>query len=465
MKEITHIVGQVTEWIWGVPMIVLLLGGGMFLSFRLGFFQIRYLPHILSQTFGKMFSKSDKPGSVTPFQAATSALASTIGAANMVGVPVAIAMGGPGAVFWMWIVALISMATKYSEVVLGVKYRQKNEEGEWVGGPMYYIDKGLGWKPIAWLFAFGLMLEIAASMMVQSNSIATLVQSTFHVPVWITGVLVMLIVGLVAYGGIKRIGQITEKLVPLMVSIYLIAAFIVLIVNASRLPYAFELIFVHAFTPISAAGGFVGAGAAAAIRWGLARGIYSNEAGMGTAPIAHATAQTDHPAKQGLWGIFEVIVDTLIVCTITALVVLTSEVWKEVKLEEASFMVSKALGEVIGSSLAGLILSLVLFLFVLSTVIVIVYYGEKQAEYLFGSTAAKVMRFIYVCAILVGAIGGLQFIWQFLDLLLALIVVPNIIAVLFLSKEVRDVTKDYFSNVYKRNESVEQKDEPIRKVH
>ncbi|MMZ58528.1 Amino-acid carrier protein AlsT [compost metagenome] len=186
---------------------------------------------------------------------------------------------------------------------------------------------------------------------------------------------------------------------------------------------------------------------------------------MGTAPIAHATAQTDHPAKQGFWGIFEVIVDTLIVCTMTALVVLTSGVWKDVKSEEASSMVSQALGEVIGSSLAGLILSLVLFLFVLSTVVVIVYYGEKQAEYLFGSTFAKVMRFIYICAILVGAVGGLQFIWQFLDLLLALIVVPNIIAVLFLNKEVRDVTKDYFLNVYKRNESVEQKDGPMRKVH
>lgn len=393
MKSVTEIIGAVTEWIWGLPMILLLLCGGLFLTFRLGFFQIRYLPHILRQTFGKMFKKSDEPGSVTPFQAATSALASTVGAANIVGVPVAIVLGGPGAVFWMWIVSFIGMATKYSEVVLGVKYRQKNAEGDWVGGPMYYIEKGLRWRFVAWLFAFGLMLEIAASTMVQTNSISTLVKNSFDVPLWATGIGVMAVVTLATYGGIRRIGQVTEKLVPLMVSIYLIGALLVLIYNAKHIPEAFALIFTHAFIPISAVGGFAGAGIAAAIRWGLARGIYSNEAGMGTAPIAHASAKTDHPAKQGMWGIFEVIVDTMIICTMTALIVLTSGTWKTLKAEQASSMVAEAFGQIFGPSLANMLLSIVLFLFVISTVIVIVYYGEKQRN------ICLVPHFLRLCAL------------------------------------------------------------------
>ncbi|QYY42743.1 alanine/glycine:cation symporter family protein [Aneurinibacillus thermoaerophilus] len=465
MKSVTEIIGAVTEWIWGLPMILLLLCGGLFLTFRLGFFQIRYLPHILRQTFGKMFKKSDEPGSVTPFQAATSALASTVGAANIVGVPVAIILGGPGAVFWMWIVSFIGMATKYSEVVLGVKYRQKNAEGDWVGGPMYYIEKGLRWRFVAWLFAFGLMLEIAASTMVQTNSISTLVKNSFDVPLWATGIGVMAVVTLATYGGIRRIGQVTEKLVPLMVSIYLIGALLVLIYNAKHIPEAFALIFTHAFIPISAVGGFAGAGIAAAIRWGLARGIYSNEAGMGTAPIAHASAKTDHPAKQGMWGIFEVIVDTMIICTMTALIVLTSGTWKTLKAEQASSMVAEAFGQIFGPSLANMLLSIVLFLFVISTVIVIVYYGEKQAEYLFGTAFSKIMRLVYIGAIMVGAVGGLQFIWQFLDLLLALIVVPNLIAVLFLSGEVRAITRDYFTKLNRpRNKKAEEERQMIKEA-
>ncbi|WP_100403671.1 alanine/glycine:cation symporter family protein [Bacillus sp. FJAT-42315] len=446
MEKFEQVIVNITGWIWGLPMILLLLGGGIFLTIRIGFFQFRYFPHIMKETFGKIFSKDDAPGSVTPFQATTSALASTIGAANIVGVPVAIALGGPGAIFWMWLVAMIGMGSKYAEVVLGVKYRTKNEAGEWTGGPMHYIEKGLGWKPVASFFAFFLMLEIVASTMVQSNSLSQMVESSFSIPPVVTGVIVLVLVGLVTLGGIQRIGSVTEKFIPLMVIIYLVSAIIVLAFNVTEIPAAFALIFKSAFTPISAAGGFAGAGVAAAIRWGLARGIYSNEAGMGTAPIAHAAAKTDHPAKQGLWGIFEVVIDTLVVCTMTALVVLTSGAWQEVTADKASTMVVEALSTVMGSGIAGTLISICLFFFVLSTVVVIVFYGEKQAEYLFGLRFAMVMRFVYLVAIVVGAIGGLQFIWQFLDLMLAMIIVPNVIALLFLSGEVKELTQDYIKN-------------------
>ncbi|WP_100331963.1 alanine/glycine:cation symporter family protein [Bacillus xiapuensis] len=452
MEKFEKILAAMTEWIWGMPMILLLLGGGLFLTIRLRFFQFRYFPHIIKDTFGSMFARTDAQGSVSPFQATTSALASTIGAANIVGVPVAIALGGPGAIFWMWLVAMIGMASKYSEVVLGVKYRVKNKSGEWTGGPMHYLEKGLGWKPAALFFAFFLMIEILASAMVQSNSLSKTVQSSFHIsPVW-TGLVTMILVGLVTVGGIKRIGSVTEKFIPLMVAIYFIAALIVLVDHATDIPAAFALIFTSAFSPAPAAGGFAGAGVAAAIRWGLARGIYSNEAGMGTAPIAHAAAKTPHPAKQGLWGVFEVVVDTLIVCTITALIVLTSGAWKDVPADQASTMVVAALSNTVGAGAAGAIISICLFFFVLSTIVIIVFYGEKQAEYLFGLRFSKVMRFIYLAAVLVGALGGLEFIWQFLDLMLAMIILPNVVALILLSGEVSELTKDYISKYIHKDE-------------
>lgn len=447
MESVTEVLATITAWIWGIPMMVLLIGGGVVLTVRLGFFQFRYLGHILRQTFGKMFSKSDDPGSVTPFQAVTSALSSTVGATNIVGVPVAIALGGPGAVFWMWAVAFVGMATKYSEVVLGIKYRQTNEEGEYVGGPMYYIDKGLGWKPVAWLFAFALMIEIVPSTMVQSNSVSTLITDSFAIPGWVSGAVIMALVGLVTFGGITRIGSVAEKAIPFMVSLYLIGAISVMVVNAAEIPRVFSLIFVHAFTPISAAGGFAGAGIAAALRWGMARGAYSNEAGMGTAPIAHSAAKVRHPSSQGLWGVFEVIMDSWVILTLTAMLVLTSGTWQTLGADQAPSMVSQAFGQVVGGTLGDVFLSVALFLFVITTITVIVYYGEKQAEYLFGTKFSKVMRVVYIVAIMVGAIGGLRFVWQFLDLLLVLVIVPNMIAVLFLSGEVREITKDYFSRV------------------
>lgn len=452
MDKITQLISDWAAIIWGVPMTILLLGGGLFLTFRLGFFQFIHLPHIMSQTFGKIFSKQNAPGTVTPFQATTSALASTMGAANIVGVPVAISLGGPGAVFWMWVVAVIGMATKYAEVVLGLKYRQKNDKGEYVGGPMYYIRNGLGWKKVASFFAFALMIEVIASTMVQTNSIATTLESSFGINAVWTGIAVVILVSLIIYGGVKTIGKVSERLIPFMVVIYVIAALTVLVFNFNDIPEAFALIFTYAFQPASAVGGFLGAGVAAAIRWGLARGLYSNEAGMGTAPIVHSAAQNDHPAKQGFWGVFEVIMDTLVVCTLTALICITSGAWQEVGPDNAANMVTAAFAPVFGESVAGAIVSLTLFFFVITTVVVIIFYGEKQAEFLYGLKFSKVMRFIYIAAILIGAVGGLKFVWQFLDLLLAMVVVPNVVAVLFLSKKVRSITNDYFKNYLKQDE-------------
>ncbi len=450
MEYILNAITEFSAFIWGYPMMILLLGGGLFLTIRLGFFQIVFFPHALKHTIGKIFKKEKGDGTISPFQAFASALASTAGATNIVGVPVAIAFGGPGAIFWMWIVAIIGMSTKFSEIVLGIKYREEDKNGVYVGGPMYYIKKGLGWKFASSLFAFGLMIEIIPSVMVQTNSISTLSESSFGLPTWITGVLLIILISIVVFGGIRRIGSVAEKIVPFMVLTYIAGAIGVMVINIEEFPTVMNLIFVHAFQPISAAGGFAGAGFAAAVRWGLARGLYSNEAGMGTASIAHSAAHTPHPCRQGLWGIFSVFIDTIVLCTVTAFTVLLSGAWKDVKPSNAADMVSDAFSGLMGATWGPIFVSSLLLIFVISTIGVLVFYGEKQAEYLFGTPFSRVMRFVYIISIFVGAIGGLQFVWELVDITLALFVIPNVIAILFLSKEVKELTDDYKLNFLKQ---------------
>ncbi|RNA70673.1 sodium:alanine symporter family protein [Alteribacter keqinensis] len=450
MLEATEMwVASISDFLWTYLLSIILITGGIFLTVRLKFFQFRFFGHVLKQTIGQIFKKPDEKGTITPFQAFTSALASTAGATNIVGVPVAIALGGPGALFWMWMVALIGMATKYSEIVLGLKYREVSKDGTWVGGPQYYIRKALGWNKVAALFAFSLMIVIIPSIMVQSNSISTQVEGAFGWSTSISGIAITIMVALIVLGGIKRIGKVTDKVVPFMVLTYILVCSIILIVNVTELPNVFSLIFVHAFTPISAAGGFAGAGIAQALRWGLARGLYSNEAGLGTAPIAHSAAQTDHPSRQSLWGIFSVFVDTIILCTFSGLAVLSTGAWLDVDVNDASNMINVAVGSVFGDAFGGSFIAVFLLFFVLTTIGVLVFYGEKQAEYLYGLKAAKMMRFVYIGAIYLGAIGGLQFVWQFLDLILAFVVFFNIIPVLFLHKEIRAITEDYIERIYK----------------
>ncbi|MBF8983271.1 sodium:alanine symporter family protein [Lutibacter sp. B2] len=445
MESFLDIVSRLSNWIWGTPMLIILVGGGIWMTFALGFFQFRYFPFIIKETFGKIFAKAEGEGTISPFQAATSALASTIGASNIVGVPVAIAFGGPGAIFWMWVVAVVGSALKFAEVMLGMKYREKNEEGEYVGGPMYYLKKGAKSPVLAAMFAFGLMVELVPSIATQTVSVVQ-TASTMGISGWVTGCVVAAIVALVVYGGIKRIAQVTEKLVPFMAVLYLFGAFIIILLNIDQVPAAFGLIFKCAFTPAAATGGFVGAGLASAMRWGIARGVYSNEAGMGTAPIAHSAAVTDHPARQAMWGIFEVIVDTLIVCTTTAMVILTTGIWKEVPASEAASMPAKAFQALMGESFGGAIVTLSILMFVLSTIIVVVYYGEKQAEYLFGTKFSKVMRAVYILSIFLGAVGGIEFLYQFLDILLAAIIVPNMIGLVLMTKEIKEMKNEFFND-------------------
>ncbi|MCC5912446.1 MAG: sodium:alanine symporter family protein [Clostridiaceae bacterium] len=448
MEAFLNFIAVLTGWVWGPPMLILLVGGGLFFTFILKFFQFRYFGYILKQTAGSIFKKPEGEGTVTPFQAVTAALASTVGASNIIGVPAAIVFGGPGAIFWMWIIALVGMGSKFAETVLGVAYREQNEEGEWVGGPMYYIRKGLKCKWLAVFFSFGLMIELVPSVMVQSNSVAASASEAFGLSPMISGIIVAILVSLVVFGGIQRIGRVTEKLVPFMSMLYVGGALIIIFANISQVPAAFASIFTYAFTPHAAIGGAAGAALSTVVRWGVARGVYSNEAGMGTAPIAHSAAVTDHPVRQGFWGIFEVIFDTLVICTITALVILTTGTW----VSEAgaanpnpSGLPAAAFGDMFGPA-GGFIVTFSLLAFVVSTIIVVTFYGEKQAEFLFGAGFGKVMKVVYIISIVIGAVGGATFLWQFLDILLALIIVPNMIAIILLNKDVVRLTEEFFSS-------------------
>ncbi|WP_113929652.1 sodium:alanine symporter family protein [Bacillus sp. P14.5] len=446
MEGFLEAVGSVSAWLWGPPVIIILAGTGIYLTILLKFVQFRYPIYIFQQTLGSIFKKPKGEGTVTPLQALTSALSATIGAANIVGVPAAIMFGGPGALFWMWVIALMGMALKFSESVLAVRYREKNEQGEFVGGPMYYMKNGLNMRWLGVWFAFALMIELIPSIMVQGNAVASTVQESFEVSGWITGVAIAAVVSLIVFGGIKRIGKVTETLVPFMAFLYVGACLAILFMNLEELPNVLNLVFTHAFQPMSAIGGFAGAAVAETIRWGFARGLYSNEAGLGTAPIAHAAATTDHPVRQGLWSIIGIVIDTLIVCTATGFVVISSGVWTaEGALENPSALTTQAFSNYLGNTGSFLVTFSMIF-FVLSTIVVIIFYGSKQAEFLFGLKAAIIIKFVYIAAIILGSMGAARVIWQFLDLALVAILVPNIIAVLLLSKEVKRLTQEFFTS-------------------
>ncbi|WP_251125715.1 sodium:alanine symporter family protein [Exiguobacterium sp. s183] len=405
-----------------------------------------FSPDLVKQTFGSIFKKPKGKGDISPRQALTSALSSTVGAANIIGVPAAIMFGGPGAIFWMWVIDIIGMAIKFSESVLAVHYREKNDAGEFVGGPVYYISKGLRWKWLATWFAFALMIELIPSIMVQGNAVSSAVRETFNGNTLITGIVVAVLVGIIVFGGLKRIAKVTEIVVPGMALVYVGAGLIIVLMNLSEIPNVLSLIFSYAFEPMAAFGGFAGAAVAETIRWGFARGLYSNEAGLGTAPIAHAAAQTDHPVRQGFWAVIGIVIDTLIICSTTAFVVLSSGVWTaDGAMEDPAALTTIAFREYFGYT-GSLLVTISLIFFVLSTIIVIIFYGSRQAEYLFGLTAGKIMKAVYIVSIVIGSIGGAQMIWNFLDLMLAMILIPNMIAVLLLSSEVKRLTTEFFTS-------------------
>ena len=453
VQTIESVNGIINGFVWGPVMLALLVGTGILLTVMAGFPQITKLGTIMKSTVGSLFGqdahKKDE-ASISPYQAVATALASTVGTGNITGVATAIVAGGPGAVFWMWISALFGTMTKFAEVTLAVKFRQKNEKGEWVGGPMYYMENGLNMKWLGVIFAcFATLASFGIGNMTQANSIAAALQQTLHIDPKITGAIIMVIVAVVILGGIKRIAQVTEKLVPVMGVIYVALGVITIVMNAGKLPAAFAVIFQGAFNPSAVAGGVLGYTIMNAIRFGFARGVFSNEAGLGSAPIAHAASSTDNPVKQGMWGAFEVIFDTFIICTITALVVVMSGLWgpEGAGLDGAALSIAAFQNSVGIFGAAGVTIGTVLF--ALSTLLGWSYYGEKSIEYLFkGSSIVGGVKLgykiVFILLTFVGSIGGLKLIWDIADTLNGLMAIPNLIALILLSGTVTKLVKEYF---------------------
>jgi AGCS family alanine or glycine:cation symporter len=420
-------------------MLTLLVGTGLYLTVILKGMQFRALPHALRLIFHKDHGHA---GDISHFAALMTALAATVGIGNIVGVATAITLGGPGAVFWMWMTGLVGMATKYSEAVLAVKYREKGPHGM-RGGPMYYLANGAGLPRLGWLFAFFTALAtFGIGNMTQANATAKILQSTFHIDPLITGLVLMVLTGLVILGGIKSIGRFSSLLVPFMILGYVGGGLWVLALNASEIPHAFALIFGHAFSGSAATGGFAGATLAAAMRYGIARGVFSNESGLGSAPIAAAAARTQDPVKQALVSMTQTFIDTLVVCTMTALVILTSTAWTQGV--PASELTSASFGQTLGQSGAVLV-AIATALFAYSTLIGWNYYGEKAIEYIFGPKAIPSYRVIFVALVIVGSLTSLEFVWNFSDLMNGLMAVPNLIALLILSPVIRRETERYFN--------------------
>ncbi len=424
--------GWLNGIVWGPPFMVLLIGTGLILTIRLAFFQFTHLGYAWKHTFGSFFRKEKglEGGAITSFQAVSSAMAATVGVGNIAGVSTAIFLGGPGAVFWMWISALVGMATKFGEASLGVKYREVDENGNVQGGVMHYIEKGLGanWKWLAVVYA--LLAGLAAfgiGNMVQANTMSQALYTGFNIPTYITGILAVVLVGAVVLGGIKRIAVTAEKIVPFMTVVYVLGALVILVLNLNKIPAAFGDIFYYAFNPYSAAGGVVGWAIAA--RYGVARGIFSNEAGLGAASIVHAQAQNT-PTGQGMWGIWEVFIDTIIVCTMTALVVLvTGAVGSG---ETGGALASEAFSRGLPGP-GGTLVLLSLTLFSYTTMLTWCFYGEKSWEYIFGNKIVVPYRLLFLGFLFVGAIGGLEIVWDIADTLNGLMAAPNLIALLALS--------------------------------
>ena len=461
---ITNINSTINGFVWGLPMMVLILGVGVYLSIRCGFPQFRHFLHIMKNTLGKALEKKEKSdGAVSPFKAMCTALAASIGTGNIAGVSGAIAIGGPGAIFWMWVSALLGMCTKFSEVTLALKYRERNQKGDWVGGPMYYITNGLGksWKWLACVFAtFGALAAFGIGNMTQINTIASTVNTAISgfIPTtesqqtmiaWMVAIICALICAIVLIGGIQRLADVCSLLVPVMAVIYIVAALAVILVNASAIPEAFSAIFVGAFNPASVAGGLAGVGIKTALTKGVGRGIFSNEAGLGSAPIAHAAADVDHPVKQGIYGVFEVFMDTIVVCTMTALVVLLGVGVQNIEYgtDIGANLTIKGFESVFGSGIPGVAVAVCLTLFALSTVLTWALYGSRCVEYLFGYKASKVYQVIFCLFACIAGTVELSLAWAIADTLNGLMAIPNLIALALLSPVVIKLSKEYFSQV------------------
>lgn len=439
MQVIEQYIATLSGWVWGPYMLALLVGTGLYLTVLLKGMQFRVLPLAFKLIFAKDHQHA---GDISHFAALMTALAATVGIGNIVGVATAISLGGPGAVFWMWVTGLVGMATKYSEAVLAVKYREQGSNGM-RGGPMYYLSKGAGLPWLGALFAvFTACAAFGIGNMTQSNAAASILEKTFSVSTEVTGLVLTLLTGLVLLGGIKAIGKFTSWLVPVMIVLYVGCCVWVLATRWETIPQAFQLIFHHAFHPAAAGGGFAGATIAAAMRYGVARGVFSNESGLGSAPIAAAAARTDDPVKQALVSMTQTFIDTLIVCTMTALVILTATTWTQGG--DASTLTSASIAETLGAT-GSQIVAVATACFAFSTLIGWSYYGEKAVEYLLGEQAIKIFRIVFTVAVMIGAMTSLDFVWNFSDLMNGLMAIPNLIGLLLLSKIIKQETDRFFN--------------------
>ena len=436
---------KVGNFIWSWPLIILLVGTGLWLTLILRGLQFRTLFHALYLALIKRREDSNEPGDISHFQALMTALSATVGTGNIAGVATAIAVGGPGAMFWMWITGLVGMATKYSEAILAVKYRTRDKNGNMCGGPMYYLSQGMGQKWLGVLFAiFASIAAFGIGNMVQSNSVAEAVQATFHIPVLITGIVLMISTGLVIIGGIKSIGRVTEWLVPIMIIFYICGAGLILLIYLKDLPVAFYLIFKQAFTPAAASGGFLGAGVMLTIRMGVARGVFSNESGLGSSPIAAAAAQTKNPATQALVSMTQTFIDTIVVCSMTGLVLIVTGCWNNGK--NGAELTSIAFSHGLPGEWGNIIVAVGLILFAYSTILGWCYYGEKSIEYLLGERIIFPYRIVYVIFVGVGSLLKLNLVWALADVFNGLMAIPNLIGLLVLSPVIIKETRNYFQN-------------------
>lgn len=474
VQTVTKVNDSVNGFVWGMPMLIMLVGTGILMTLLTRAFQLTRFRYWVKHTIGGIFTnkhitahtaKEDK--SISQFQSLCTALAATIGTGNISGVAAAIATGGPGSVFWMWIVAIFGMMTNYSENVLGIYYRRKNKDGEWCGGAMYYLKDGLGSFPgykrigavLAVLFSiFCVIASFGIGNMSQINSIAVNMQQAFSVPMWVTGVCLMVVAALVVVGGLKRIAAVTEKLVPFMALIYIIGTVVVVCMNASRIGPAFAIIFKCAFTGRAAFGGVVGATVKDAVTWGMKRGVFSNEAGLGSSVMVHSNSNVKEPVMQGMWGIFEVFADTIIVCSLTALTVLTSglvdlDTGAMLTTTEKTAMVAEAF-ELSFGKFGAWFIAIAVLLFAFSTVLGWSHYGTKAFEYLFGTKAAIGYKIAFVAFIIVGATMSLDLAWDLSDTFNGLMAIPNLIGVISLSSLVYRITANYIDRVI-RGEKLE----------
>jgi AGCS family alanine or glycine:cation symporter len=433
-------------YVWGTPMLILLMGTGVVLTVLTRAVQFKYLGFALKEVLGKLTQRTTGTGDVSPFQAVSTALASTVGTGNIAGVATALTLGGPGALFWLWLSGLLGMCTKFAEIVIALHYREPDATGTMRGGAMYTLRKGLG---LPWLGGiFALLTAIAAfgiGNMVQANSVADSLQSSFGIDERITGIVLVALTAAVILGGIQRIGQVTQVLVPFMSLLYLGGGLLILLLHYADLSSAVALVFESAFSGAAATGGFAGATVRAGMQAGIARGLFSNEAGLGSAPMVHAAAKTDHPVRQGLYGIFEVFVDTVLVCTVTGLAILVTDTWQIEGMTGAALS-----GEAFRSGLPGvfgnIIVTSSIMLFAFSTVIGWSYYGETGIVYLFGAKVALPYRILWLVFIYLGATGSLELIWSVADTLNGLMAIPNLVSVLFSIPLLLRLKKEFFKS-------------------